>query len=446
MCIFILILFILLLLFFSYYSNNKNLFTPSLICCLSFLIGTSLLANNAINQGIDIHPQTIFVIILGLSGIIVGEKIASRGTYKKTTLQKESFENLSFIYINKMLSYLLLLVNVAIVYMFYKEVVRIGTSAATSSLGSFSDIMASYRTSMMFGDILEYNVNPIVSQFVKIVIISTYIYLFTFIYNAVKGLPWKKNIINLLVSLPYFAYVFFTGGRLGFITILAAILWYVFITMYFKKDSYNFKMFQSKFKKYVVISLCCILTLFYSLRLAMGRANTKDDEFLDYITIYIGTPTLLLDKYLEEPKNENFSLSKSETFIGLGIFFAKMEGKKKNAGLEFRYESDGTNLGNVYTPFRRYYNDFGYIGVFVLPLIMGFVLKRILSKCYYPKSFNKKTIFCIMIFAYLFTALPTYAAEDIFYIRLKLGFIEELILLYIFYKYLIRFKYNHALK
>lgn len=442
MNIFILIFGILLLLIFSYISNQRNLLAPSLVCCASFLVGTSLLANNAVNQGFDIHLNTVIIILVGLLSVILGERVAIKGRkYIKTKNQVESYKNISRIIVNRKTSYVLLVVNIIIVYLFYKEIVRIGALAATSDITSFADIMAAYRVSMMFGDTLEYNINPMVSQAAKVPIITAYLYLYVFIFNVIKGVKLKKNILYLLVAIPYFFYTYYSGGRIGFIKILAAIMWFTFIVMYFDKDSIGFRKFESKFKKGVIIALATILGLFYSVRLAMGRSSSEDAEFLDYITMYVGTPTRLLDMYLEEPhyNDEKFELDNSETFSGISVVIAKLNGKKINNGLEFRFQPDGENLGNVYTPFRRYYRDFGFLGVIILPFIMGLILSKIQSECYFAKFYNKRCSFFILLFSYLYTALPTYAAEDIFYLRINVGFVEELFLLYLSHKFLVRY-------
>lgn len=440
MNIFILIGGILILLGLSYYINQRNLLAPSLVCCASFLVGTSLLANNALSDGFDIHPVTVGMILLGLSSVISGERMAIVGRhYTKSIRQENSFKTISYIKVNAKLSIILLAINIVAVYLFYREVVRIGTLAATLNITSFDDIMSAYRVSMMFGDTLDYNVNQKVSQLVKVPIVSAYIYLYIFIFNMIKGQKIKKNILNLMVAIPFFFYTFYSGGRIGFIKILAAILWYIFIIMYFKKNGREFHQFESKFKRNVLIALAVILGLFYSLRIAMGRANTEDAEFLDYITMYVGTPTRLLDMYLQEHHDDEFDITKSETFTGVSVLLAKMEGKKQNAGLEFRSSGNGTNLGNVYTPFRRYYHDFGWFGVILLPLLMGFILAKIQCKTYFCRVYGRRCTFYILLFAYLYTGLPIYAADDIFYLRINIGFVEELVLIYILYKLTIKY-------
>ena len=109
-----------------------------------------------------------------------------------------------------------------------------------------------------------------------------------------------------------------------------------------------------------------------------------------------------------------------------------------NIGLPFKYTKRGESLGNVYTSFRRYHHDFGIFGVFMMPFLMSFILSKILNIAFF-KSYNSKSFsFLIILYGYLYAALPTYAAEDIFFIRLNIGFIEEILLLYIMNRYLIK--------
>lgn len=443
--IYFLIIGVFTILIISYLLNKKFLFAPSLICILSFLIGLTFLSINLDKWHVELQFETVFIILLGLISLIIGERLGSEKiSFSKNYIFNKYFYKIHKFKINQWITILLIIVNSLSTYLFYNEVMRISSLYTTSSINDFSDVMANYRVAMMFGDDVSYNVNAYVSQLVKIVYTSSYIYLFIFIMNIFKKIRFGENLINLVVVLPYLILTFLTGGRIGFIKILAAVLWFIYIASFLNLPKGAFQRFISKFTKYIIIVIGAILFLFYSLRVAMGRANSTDTNFTDYISLYIGAPILLLDNYISDhDSNKSFDIYHSETFIGVSVFLNKLQGKKINAGLEFRDGPGGINLGNVYTPFRRYYNDFGYLGVILLPLIMGYILAKILAIIFYWRNilFTRRISFFVILFAYLYNALPTYAAEDIFYLRLSIGFIEELALLYFMSMFLLKIQY-----
>ncbi len=438
--LYILLFFVLILLGLSYRRNKSFLFVPSIMCIASFVIGLIFLSIKIDYLGYKISIETVFFILFGLSSVFLGEYITKVSSYlsKRELSIRKSWLNIIEFRINKKISVVLFIINCIVTYLFSKEIIRIAFLAELTSLGNFSEIMASYRTAMMFGDSINFNISPVVSQLQKIVTISSYLYLFVFIANVTKGMKLKSNIMNIIVVLPYFVITYLSGGRIGFIKILIAILLFIYICCFLEFEKRKFIYFFSKFKIYVILSFVGILLVFYSLRIALGRLSSEDAKFSDYITMYIGVPILNFDLYLKDNKSYSFNISKSETFNGISVFINKLEGDKVNIGLPFKYTKRGESLGNVYTSFRRYHHDFGIFGVFMMPFLMSFILSKILNIAFF-KSYNSKSFsFLIILYGYLYAALPTYAAEDIFFIRLNIGFIEEILLLYIMNRYLIK--------
>lgn len=438
--VYILLFLIFLLFLVSYRTNRRFLFVPSVICCASFIIGLLFLVFKLQDIGYTIGEETVLLIMLGLVGIVVGERITNMSHYFQCYAPtiKEYWLDTSEFKVDKRISFLLIIFNSIVAYLFSKEIMRIAFLANLTDLSNFSEIMASFRSAMMFGDDLAYNVSPILKQFQKIVTVSAYVFTFVFVANAVKGVRFKQNIINLLVSAPYYVVTYLLGGRIGFIKILAIILLFVYVANYLQLDGNRFKAFLSKFKFYCVLSLAGILVVFFSLRIALGRLNAEDTSFSDYIAEYIGVPTLNFDLYLKEGKTYEFELSDNETFNGVSILINKLNGKKTNAGLPYKFTNKGESLGNVYTPFRRYHHDFGIVGVFLMPFIMSLVLCSLLKRAFFSSKGARGFSFLIVLYGYLFTALPIYAADDIFYIRLNIGFVEELVIMFLMDGFLVR--------
>jgi len=436
----ILLILVVFLFLVSYRYNRNFLFVPSVICCASFLVGLCFLIPKLQDIGYTIGEETVFLIMLGLMGVVIGERVTNLShcfrCYAPTI--QEQWLSVTEFKVDKRISFLLIVFNSVVAYLFSKEIMRIAILANLTDLSNFSEVMASFRSAMMFGDDLAFNISPVLKQLQKIVTVSAYVFSFVFVANMVKGVRLKSNIINFLVSVPYYVVTYLLGGRIGFIKILAVILLFIYVCNLLQLDKKRFKAFLAKFKLWVLVALAGILVVFFSLRIALGRLNTEDTSFSDYIAEYIGVPTLNFDLYLKEGTTYEFDLSDNETFNGISILINKLNGKKTNAGLPYKFTNKGETLGNVYTPFRRYHHDFGIIGVFLMPFLMSVVLCSLLKQGFFSRRGSRNFVFLLVLYSYLFTALPIYAAEDIFYIRLNIGFLEEVFLLFVMNKCLVR--------
>ncbi|MTV44646.1 oligosaccharide repeat unit polymerase, partial [Streptococcus pneumoniae] len=87
--------------------------------------------------------------------------------------------------------------------------------------------------------------------------------------------------------------------------------------------------------------------------------------FISYITRYMGGSIQLFDLFVIDPIRRNKELG-AETFSGIYEMLAKL-GFDNNIikGLEWRVSPNYYSLGNVYTAIRRYYSDFGVIGIVI---------------------------------------------------------------------------------
>ena len=100
--------------------------------------------------------------------------------------------------------------------------------------------------------------------------------------------------------------------------------------------------------------------------------------------------------------------------------------------LEFRYTPTGIYLGNVYTAFRRYYNDVGWIGVIMFPAILSWFMNKFYQKVKKYEGYSINTIFKTIVYASLIYVIPFQAMEDSFFInKITIGYLIELLLLFI---------------
>lgn len=162
----------------------------------------------------------------------------------------------------------------------------------------------------------------------------------------------------------------------------------------------------------------------------VGRSLYGFDDASYYFAVYCGAEIKNLDIYLNEDQTPSKHIGEY-TFSGISV---KDDESRERAldHIQFR-DYDGYFLGNVYTCFQNYYQDFGYVGVVVLVGLMAFImqslfLRSLMSEKLYKKHFD----FILFLYAYLSTLVVFSFFSERFYgalswYTIKL-FIELLIL------------------
>jgi len=119
------------------------------------------------------------------------------------------------------------------------------------------------------------------------------------------------------------------------------------------------------------------MVLFYLSASLIGRSNDKN--LFKYVTTYAGGSIECLNHYVIFPiEGEKSDIVGNETFYTLLQSLDKYKithtniAEKQTAHLSFRYYYDSM-IGNVYTAYRRWHHDFGWIGIIVLNGIMAAV-------------------------------------------------------------------------
>ena len=102
-----------------------------------------------------------------------------------------------------------------------------------------------------------------------------------------------------------------------------------------------------------------------------------------------------------------------------------------NSNLEFR-RSNGVSIGNVYGAVRRYYNDFGIMGVIVLQTICSFFFNAFYTKI--KQQSKQKSKFTYFLYAYLSYHVFEMPIDDTFYKSfISFNFLTTLIVLFAVY-------------
>ena len=273
------------------------------------------------------------------------------------------------------------------------------------NLANFSERIQSYRKLTMTDAEAIFDIPFYVKQLIKLSKAFIYCYSFVIIYNCAllkEKFSFKKHIpISFIISIIiYFVQTVFSASRFN-LAILVVYLFLTYYVLFFARKGIG----TVKFK--TIIRVCLIIVvfgfLFFVTKEFFGR--TSDKTFVEYLGAYFGGSIELLDLYVINPLQKSLIWGK-ETFTALN---SDLFGYSSNIHLEFR-QSNGIWIGNVYTAFRNYYQDFGMQGVIILQVIYSFIITNLYNIA--SKSRNNTALILYALFGY---TLVLHSYRDFFF-------------------------------
>lgn len=416
---------------------SKDIFSPSSLLCLSYILSVLCAIYNIDNWRINLHYNTFGLIIIGLLSFVITSLFIKiiKGN-KKNLNNEKSNSKLSFVNTNKKILIFLNLVSICIfgIYMFY----FIKAVGVITSFEEFSNAMEVYRSKTMFGD---FDFIPTsVNFFSKFCRALAYVYSYIIINNMIylrmmqKNVKFKNLSYLILGVIIYIPLTLMTGGRFDLISyfIFDIILW----SILYKK--FNEKNINVKLVIKIVLIIIGLILVFSTSRTLVGR--TSESETMEYVTEYFGGSIEILDMYMQEEHTYN-GVFGQELFAGarklLNQFnvLSKLD-KSEDAG-EFRTIYNGKVIGNVYTGFRKMYHDFGISGVIIFQSMMAIIYNimyyniknRNSKRCISMRILSYACInFCLVFHSYSETFFSTVLSFNYFALFAMMYFIRFCIL------------------
>jgi oligosaccharide repeat unit polymerase len=225
------------------------------------------------------------------------------------------------------------------------------------------------------------------------------------------------------------------GGGRGYILWLVCVGFTTSYVINMKKYRWR-KHISFKYIKVGTIVLIVVFVGFYLLKYIVRIGNTVN-SILDYIGYYAGGSLQNFNLYLSDPPSSTHQIWGKETFMGIYSTLEKyglvdLTGVyATNSNLEFR-KSKGVSIGNVYGAVRRYYNDFGILGVITLQMICSTFFNAFYYKLKkLPDSHSK---FVYLFYAYLLYHVYEMPIDDTFYKNfISFNMFTTFIVLYLVY-------------
>lgn len=199
----------------------------------------------------------------------------------------------------------------------------------------------------------------------------TYVIIYISIYRTSTNLKTTK--LTVIPILLYLVIVITTTGRNEFIYLIVYIL---FLLLLFKNKHQKMRTSKVYFNVFLILIIGSFI--FYLIGFLSGKSGLQ--SFLGTIFVYGGSSIYGLNNYLLNFRynSENFGIETLGNFYQLLNMFGANLRYSEKVPLEFihHYHYFGTN---IYTSFRRYLNDFNYIG-------LGFMIVSITT--FYTIFFN----------------------------------------------------------
>lgn len=395
--IYILAIMILLVLIVAYVSSGHDLFYPWVMVAASFFICTVLALLNLDYWQYGFHANTCLVIIAALSAFGVGSLFASHilGANQVVSYKKRMPYSIPW-YLSLMTAIFVLLLAVNSARELYQLSVSYGNS------GGYAQMLPIVRR-LIEDRLLDL---PRSNAVANLVALSAAIcFMYYFIYNFVwfgwrKVSPWL-----LLPVLSYLPHVILSTGRLGFLLLTISC---ITITgfLYQQKNGSSFKN-----NVRIIMSMGVIFVLFFGAFFTAGSLTWKgvsaEHGPFKVISHYAGAQIPALDSYLNGATKPEDEWIGTHTLIGPYGNLRSLGVNVPNSGFILEFTAFANVDTNIYTPLRRYIQDYGFMGMIFICLLLGILYTAAfhLIKC-------RGEGYALMVYTLFAWPLFTFGMED----------------------------------
>lgn len=399
----ILVLLLAGLCIFSYIIFRKDVLSPSFISCVMFEACAilSVIGRYSWNDELNLSPLTIIIIVVGLLSFILGEWIFKKYFNKKQNHDTE-YKNIK---ISKY-KYVLMFIFVATtIGLLISELLRICQHYGYNTY-NISDMLNFYRhKSVLYENVLakdNTDINFFVKQMHKVCVVICIFNIYIFINNFFYKDNQKRNcIVSLIIIVLCLVESLLTSGRALLMHYLICIL---FLSIFFGRK--KGKISNLKIAIYSLLFLGTMIILFYFIAPLVGRESSNG--IIEYISFYFGTTIPSLNRFLANLPKHSIYIGE-ETFPGVYLFLNKMRiiDYTRNSAYGWQMFANGAG-SNVYTAFRAYFFDFGFVGLILCQFLFGFCI----NKLYSLRTKNK--MYLIIYSFYFYILIEQIRAEQFF--------------------------------
>lgn len=433
----ILLVLLILMLVITLIMMDKEILAPPVVVLLMFVLATTIGLLRWYDW--ELYKYDIVSVLLLVTGLLafVCSSALVRLVFNKY-VSKKRINNLEYrrIEIDNIILSVFILIGIISNISYYCSIKQIVFKLGFS-VTDISTIINHFRNIVDSEVFAGQNSLPTITKALGWTITSIGMFtLFVFFHNATLKIMKKRDWWLLVPTVLWISAMLLNSHRSYILTALAECIYlvYFFLNMRYKwKSIINYKILSIGIELFIVL-----LALFLVLAVAIGRYDSMSEiNIVDYLTVYISSGIRNFDIFVQEPLDS--AIFGSETFASLfkSLNYRLDLGFSTQTHLEFRYIGD-LKISNIYTAFRRYYADFGIVGLIVIPTILGGVFSYLYEniKC---KGMKGIIDFNIIFFIYICKELFQMCIEEtVLNFEVSMNGIFKIFVLYILYWFIVK--------
>lgn len=390
----------------NYLISDKDILNPAFVFAgVNFIyIVTCCISNNLYR--VEICAKTIYVISVGLVIFTISNIIFRHFSKCNKSSIKFVCESIK---VNKWFVIFLLLLMVIVAFVMARHIISVASRYGGE--GNLALSIGIYDNLSKFSDISTGT--PILYSIMLFPIrASAYIFVAIIINNYFAKKRFDKFL--LLYCALYLPFTLLSGGRSELIRFLMAVLVDILIIKRKVAGSYKRENFKNLIR--IVLFVVCMIIISFPVLNLIGKSRALSSNApLMHLYKYIGGPIYNLDSFLSSIiyKSEYWG---QETFQGLYSFLGNIFHIK-----QFSYRLhipisiiNGIDLGNVYTMYYMFIEDFGYAGLLLVFPICFYYFYSYGKLIDYSKNKTPLGI-NLFVYSYMFNALTMLLFSNRFY-------------------------------
>lgn len=408
MQIYLLLIIFITLTIISYMLLKGDILNPCFVVPFVFFVSTLFAIYNIAHWDIKLSTSTVGLLGGGVAIYVLTGFVVYYGTQSARKSSKE-YHNIDYIKVANLQYNVLLFFEILSTMLFVREKIKI-VGGSITNLAAWSMMQSRYKYLTHFTQERE-GVGGIVIQMYQAVTVIGLIFSYILVNNyiAEKKIE-KKHIIPVVV---YLVSIIFEGNRLPFLRWVFFMI-VVFFVLWRRKNGWN-KTIKIKTIIRLILIMVAVLAIFVGIRYLVGRSQEKT-AFYSF-TEYAGGSIQLFDLYVKNP-TRNSNIFGYRTLYNINDLFGRLT---HNSELNYLYayefrKSNGIDIGNVYTGFRAFYEDFGTIGMFIC-IVLHSTLFTYLYTRIKIRSIRKKVfiydlpliLFARISYGYFFMSISFYS-------------------------------------
>lgn len=432
-------LLVCIIFFTFYFSLRKEILSPTIICSAVYILSLFILALYANMWSIELHWKTVIVIVTALISMGIGELFATKiSLFKRNKAINENGLELFFGRIEikqlKLLLCALFVILTAVLYLREIRMVVAQSAYAHSVYGQAYTFLRQYSwAKTLEGARISYYVQHMFTCSEAI----AYVLTFVLISNAFNKYRTKGKWLSIFTIVVYLITSFMTSGRAIMLNFFVYIVC-VWLILNAKKKRW---IFRGNIK--LIVRMFGIVAFAIILFYIAGFLTAKSldyENFFDNFAIYFSSSIYALNEYLINPSAfvGSSSFFGIHTFSGIYSLLRKVGFSIPSSIVALEYIDVGKYTTNIYTPLRRYVQDFGVGGMMIVTFLIGFFYKRLIWS---NKSEQSTHLRCILTAYFLFPLFFFSIEERVFMDVVLLRTIYSIIYVYFVYQFLVNGKF-----